>query len=160
MFFINLSRNQKRVLLVAADILLITLSLWLAFALRLGEWFWPNQNQLLLFILAPILALPIFIRLGLYRAIIRYIGHKAMFAIIQAVTMLVLFWLLISVTVLPFYIGIKDQLFPRSVPILFWMILLLTIGGSRQLLRWLSLSVESIATTTRRNPRNVLRYGA
>ena len=103
MWILNLSRNKKRVLLVMADILLITISLWLAFALRLGEWFWPNQNQLLLFMLAPILALPIFIRLGLYRAIIRYIGHRAMFAIIQAITFLVLFWLLISVTVLPYY---------------------------------------------------------
>ena len=119
MFFLNLSRNKKRVLLVTADILLITLSLWLAFALRLGEWFWPNQNQLLLFILAPILGLPIFIRLGLYRAIIRYIGYRAMLAIIQAITMLVLFWLLISVTVLPYYIGIEDHWFPRSIPILF-----------------------------------------
>ena len=159
MFFLNLSRNKKRVLLVMVDILLITLSLWLAFALRFGEWFWPNQNQLLLFILAPIIGLPIFIRLGLYRAIIRYIGHKAMLAIIQAITMLVLFWLLISVTVLPFYISIEDHWFPRSIPILFWMILLLTIGGSRQAMRWLSLSVESTATTSR-NPKNVLIYGA
>ena len=159
MFFFNLSRNKKQVLLVIVDILLITLSLWLAFALRLSEWFWPNQNQLLLFILAPILGLPIFIRLGLYRAIIRYIGHKAMFAVIQAVTTLVLFWLLISVTVLPFYISIDDHWFPRSIPILFWMTLLLTIGGSRQALRWLSLSVESPATTAR-NPKNVLIYGA
>ena len=166
MWILNLSRNKKRVLLVMVDILLITLSLWLAFALRLGQWFWPNQNQFLLFILAPILALPIFIRLGLYRAIIRYIGHKAMFAIIQAVTILVLFWFLVSVTVLPYYlpkfanpIVSQELLFPRSIPILFWMILLLTIGGSRQALRWFSLSLESPNTTTRTR-KNVLIYGA
>ena len=165
MFFLNLSRNKKRVLLVMADTLLITLSLWMAFALRLGQWFFPNQNQFLLFILAPILALPIFVRLGLYRAIIRYIGHKAMFAIIQAVTILVLFWFLISVTVLPYYLPqfadpvvSQELLFPRSIPILFWMILLLTIGGSRQTMRWLSLSVEH--PTLSRNPKNVLIYGA
>ena len=70
MWILNLSRNKKRVLLAMADILLMTLSLWLAFALRLGEWFWPSQNQLLLFLLASILGLPIFIRLGLYRALI------------------------------------------------------------------------------------------
>ena len=82
-----------------------------------------------------------------------------MFAISQAVTTLVLFWLLISVTVLPYYIGSQDHLFPRSIPILFWMILLLTIGGSRQAMRWLSLSLESTNTTTR-TPKNVLIYGA
>jgi len=159
MWILNLSRNKKRGLLVTVDILLITLSLWLAFALRLGEWFWPNQNQLLLFILAPCLGLPIFIKLGLYRAIIRYIGHRAMFAIIQAITFLVLFWLLASVTVIPYYIGSQDHLFPRSIPILFWMILLLTIGGSRQVLRWLSLSAES-PNTTSHTTKNVLIYGA
>jgi len=159
MWILNLSRNKKRVLLVTADILFITLSLWLAFALRLGEWFWPNQNQLLLFILAPILGLPIFIRLGLYRAIIRYIGHEAMLAILQAITMLVLLWLLISVTVLPYYIGSQDHLFPRSIPILFWMTLLLTIGGSRQVLRWFSSSLENPKTTTP-TAKNVLIYGA
>jgi len=158
MWILNLSRNKKRVLLVTADILFITLSLWLAFALRLGEWFLPNQNQLFLFILAPILGLPIFIRLGLYRAVIRYIGYRAMLAIIQAITMLILFWLLVSVTLLPYYIGIEDRWFPRSIPILFWMILLLTIGGSRQTMRWLSLSVEH--PTLSRNPKNVLIYGA
>ena len=159
MWILNLSRNKKRFLLVLVDILLITISLWLAFALRFGEWFWPNQNQWPLFILASILGLPIFIRLGLYRAIIRYIGSMAMFAIIQAITMLVLFWLLISVTVLPYYIGIEDHLFPRSIPILFWMILLLIIGGSRIVLRWFSLSLENPNTTTR-TPKNVLIYGA
>ena len=159
MWILNLSRNKKRFLLVTVDILLITLSLWLAFALRLGEWFWPNQNQTFLFVLAPILGLPIFIRLGLYKAIIRYIGHRAMLAIIQAITMLVLFWLLISVTVLPYYISSQDHLFPRSIPILFWMTLLLTIGGSRQALRWLSFSLENPKITTS-TAKNVLIYGA
>tara|TARA_Y100001960_G_scaffold26311_1_gene23209 strand:+ start:663 stop:2588 length:1926 start_codon:yes stop_codon:yes gene_type:complete len=159
MWILKLSRNKKRILLVTADIFLITISLWLAFALRLGEWFLPNQNQLFLFILAPILGLPIFIRLGLYRAVIRYIGYRAMLAIIQAITMLILFWLLVSVTLLPYYIGIEDRWFPRSIPILFWMILLLTIGGSRQVLRWLSLSLESPNITTRTS-KNVLIYGA
>ena len=159
MWILNLSRNKKRFLLVMADILLITLSLWAAFTLRLSEWFWPTQNQLLLFVLATIVGLPIFIKLGLYRAIIRYIGHKAMFAIIQAITMLVLLWLLISVTVLPYYIGSQEHLFPRSIPILFWMTLLLTIGGSRQAMRWYSLSLES-PNTNNRTKKNVLIYGA
>ena len=159
MLLLNLPRNKKRFLLVSADIILILFSLWLAFALQFGEGFWPNQNQLLLFFLAPIIALPIFIRLGLYRAILRYIGSRAMLAIIIAITMLVLLWLLISVTVLPFYIRIEDHWFPRSIPILFWMILLLTIGGSRQAYRWLSLSVE-IPNTTNHNPKNILIYGA
>jgi len=127
--------------------------------LRLGEWFWPNQSQLLLFILGPILALPIFIRFGLYRAIVRYIGHKAMLAIVQAITVLILLWLLIAIALLPLYIGVVEHWFPRSIPVLFWMILLLTIGGSRQTVRWF-LSSRDHANTTIRTPKNVLIYGA
>ena len=159
MSIFDISRNKKQALMIVTDIFLTTLSLWLAFALRLSEWFWPNQSQLLLFILGPILALPIFIRFGLYRAIIRYIGHKAMFAIVQAITVLVLVWLVIAITILPLYIGIEKLWFPRSIPVIFWMILLLTIGGSRQGVRWL-LSSRSTASTTPHLQKNVLIYGA
>jgi len=159
MSIFDISRNKKQALMIVTDIFLTTLSLWLAFALRLSEWFWPNQSQLLLFILGPILALPIFVRFGLYRAIIRYIGHKAMFAIVQAITVLVLVWLVIAITILPLYIGIEKLWFPRSIPVIFWMILLLTIGGSRQGVRWL-LSSRSTASTTPHLQKNVLIYGA
>ena len=159
MSIFDISRNKKQALMIVTDIFLTTLSLWLAFALRLSEWFWPNPSQMLLFILGPILALPIFVRFGLYRAIIRYIGHQAMFAIVQAITVLVLVWLVIAITILPLYIGIEKLWFPRSIPVIFWMILLLTIGGSRQGVRWL-LSSRSTASTTPRLQKNVLIYGA
>ena len=145
--------------MIATDIFLVTLSLWLAFALRLSQWFWPSESQLWLFILGPILALPIFIKLGLYRAVIRYIGSKAMLAVIQAVTALVLIWLVIAITILPLYAGVEKLWFPRSIPILFWMTLLLTVGGSRQGIRWL-LSSRSTAKTTLRPQKNILIYGA
>ncbi|MDA8560423.1 polysaccharide biosynthesis protein [Nitrospinae bacterium] len=158
MSIFNISRTKKQVLLILCDIFCSTLSLWLAFTLRLGELFWPNQSQTYLFILGTVLALPIFIRFGLYRAIIRYIGHKAMLAIIQAVTVLVLLWLILVVTLFPLYIGVEEHWFPRSIPILYWMILLLTVGGSRQGIRWLLSSRRSSISTS--SQKNVLIYGA
>ena len=154
MSIFDISRNKKNALMIVTDILLVTFSLWLAFALRLSEWFWPSESQLWLFVLGPILALPVFIRFGLYRAVIRYIGHKAMLAIIQAITMLVLTWLVIAITLLPLYIGVEKLWFPRSVPILFWMTLLLTVGGSRQAVRWL-LSSRSTSKINLRPQKNV-----
>jgi FlaA1/EpsC-like NDP-sugar epimerase len=159
MSIFDISRNKKHTLMIATDFFLVTLSLWLAFALRLSEWFWPSENQLWLFLLGPIIALPIFIRLGLYRAIVRYIGFNAMLAIVQAITILVLIWLVISITLLPLYIGVEKLWFPRSIPILFWMTLLLTIGGSRQGVRWL-LSARSAANTIAQPKKNILIYGA
>jgi UDP-N-acetylglucosamine 4,6-dehydratase len=159
MSIFDISRNKKQALMVVTDFFLVILSLWLAFALRLSEWFWPSESQLWLFILGPIIALPIFIKLGLYRAIVRYIGYQAMLAIAQAITTLVLIWLVISITLLPLYIGVEKLWFPRSIPILFWMTLLLTVGGSRQGIRWLLSSRNSIRTVALPN-KNILIYGA
>ena len=142
MFVLDFSRTKKSALMILTDIVLAPFSLWLAFALRMSEWFWPSQNQLWLFILAPIIALPIFIKLGLYRAVIRYIGYKAMLAIFQATGILVLVWLLVVGALVPRYRGVEIW-FPRSIPIIFWMTLLLTVGGSRQVARWLDILVHS-----------------
>ena len=142
--------------MILTDIVLVPFSLWLAFALRMSEWFWPSQNQLWLFILAPIIALPIFIKFGLYRAVIRYIGYKAMLAIFQATGMLVLVWLLVVSALVPRYLGVEIW-FPRSIPPLFWMTLLLTVGGSRLAARWL-LSESNIGAPQAK--RSVLIFGA
>ena len=158
----SLTRRKKHALMVVTDFLLVPLSLWFAFALRLTEWFWPDQNQLWMFILAPILAIPIFVNFGLYREVVRFIGHRGMLAIAKASGVLVLLWLLVMNTFLPLYYDIEIH-FPRSIPMLFWMNLLLTVGGSRQLARWLLLEFSDTSTLSNYDPKskkNVLIYGA
>ncbi len=150
----NISRKQKTALMFITDITLVPLSLWITFSLRLGVWFWPNTNQTWLFITAPLIALPIFIKFGLYRVVVRYIGQKGMLSIIYASSILVLLWLLTAVFLLHISLG-TGQGIPRSAPVLFWIILTLNIGGSRQAARWLLLK------TTKTTPKkNVLIYGA
>ena len=73
-WFLSRSRSFKRVFTLLADITALELALWLAFSLRYGEFYSPEPSQLWIFLLAPVLAIPVFIRLGLYRAIVRYIG--------------------------------------------------------------------------------------
>lgn len=88
---INLSRNQKRAILLLFDALAIIITLFFAFSLRMGEWYWPPENIFWdvtwLIIAAPFIAIPIFIRFGLYRAIIRYISFHALWSIMQAVSL-------------------------------------------------------------------------
>ena len=146
MFILKLSRRRKHFLMMVTDLFLVFASLWLAFALRLSEWFWPNQSQLWLFIAVSILAPPIFVNFGLYREVVRFIGHRGMMAIVQATGVLVLLWLLVTTAILPLYFDLKI-LFPRSIPILFWITLLLIVGGSRQLARWLLLELSAIKTS-------------
>ncbi len=109
-----------------------------------------------MFIVAPFLAIPIFVKFGLYRAVIRYIGYRAMLAVTQATGVLALLLLVVAISFFPLYIGVEIW-FPRSIPALFWMTLLLTVGGSRQMARRL-LSQRTI--TTAQPTKSVLIYGA
>ena len=61
---LSLPRRQKRVLQVAVDIVLVWISLWLAFVVRLGEFdvVHPFSEHGWLFICAPLIALPLFVR--------------------------------------------------------------------------------------------------
>ena len=145
--------------MMTMDLFLVSVSLWLAFILRSNDWFWPSQNQWWLFISAPVLALPIFVNFGLYKEVVRFIGHKGMLSIFQATGILVLLWLLVAAAVLPLYFKLEIS-FPRSIPILFWMTLLLTVGGSRQLARWMLLELATVKPSNSKANKNVLIYGA
>ncbi len=108
------------------------LALWLAFSLRLSTFYIPPQQQWWLFLAAPILAIPIFVKFGLYRAVIRYIGMDALWAIIKAIMLFTL--LLMMVVVLA---QEHAGLVPRTVYGINAIVLIMFIGGSRMLARWL-----------------------
>jgi len=131
-WFLKRSRRVKRVISICVDAIAVSVALWLAFSLRLGEFYLPPVQQLWIFALAPAIAVPVFIKFGLYRAVIRYIGIDALWAISRAV---VLFTLIFAVAVLT-----ADELagrIPRTVYGINAVILLLFVGGSRMLARWL-----------------------
>ena len=79
------SRAAKRMLVVAMDICLGIIAMWLAFTLRLETPHWPSGMQWLAYALVPALAFPIFAKLGLYRAIFRYTGITALITTGKAV---------------------------------------------------------------------------
>lgn len=128
-YFLGLSRRKKAAILISADIVFSVVSVWAAFSLRLGEFYRPEGNIRYIFIAAPIIVIPIFIRLGLYRAIIRYIGVRALWAIIQATSLYALVF-----AAFVFHLGFIGV--PRTLPALNWMIMMLLVGSSRFLARW------------------------
>ena len=157
-WFLARSRNTKRVISINVDLIAIIFSLWLAFSLRLGEFYQPPLSQLWIFFLAPVIAIPVFIRFGLYRAIIRYIGMDALWTIGKAV---VLFTLIFAVVVLS-----ADEIagrVPRTVYGINAVIIMLFVGGSRMMARWLFNQSNqqhwSTLSSTRYVPP-VLIYGA
>jgi FlaA1/EpsC-like NDP-sugar epimerase len=134
-WFIGQSRPRKALILIGADIVFAVLALWSSFSLRWGTLFVPRNIEWTLIAIAPVLAVPIFIRLGLYRAIIRYIEMKALWTIVQAVTIYAAAFSLIYFLPFIFYeSGIRNL--PRTVPILNWLIMVLLVGSSRFFARW------------------------
>ena len=72
-----LPRSVKRLIVILLDVFLAILSVWAAFYLRIDQLGLPQNQQIYVYLLAPLLAFPVFIRFGLYRAIFRYTGMAA-----------------------------------------------------------------------------------
>ncbi|MDD4977066.1 MAG: nucleoside-diphosphate sugar epimerase/dehydratase [Gallionella sp.] len=127
--FDNLSRQSKRLIMVASDATLLPLALWLAVALRMGDWVPAFPDFYLLILLAPVVAIPVFVKLGLYRAITRYVEDKVLITIVQGVTLSVILLVFIAVVLL------RIEGLPRSAMLIYWCIALIYIAGSRMLAR-------------------------
>lgn len=157
-WFISLSRRTKALILISADIFFAVFALWAAFSLRLGVFYIPKGEVWYVFAIAPAIAVPIFLKLGLYRAIIRYIEIRALWTIIQACT----YYALVFAFVL-YESGIKGV--PRTATPLNWLTMIALVSSSRFFARWwlgaiyIGLSSGS-KYYERRNKRPVIIYGA
>ncbi len=123
----DMPRPLKRVVLICFDIAVLVLAVWCSYALRYGSFFLPRPQQWLVIAAAPVVAIPIFIRMGLYRAVIRYLPERAIWTMLQAMTLAAFVW--VFVVFLAEWAG--NGIVPRSVPFFYWMIGGLLIVGSR-----------------------------
>ena len=146
---LKLPRRTKQLIIAFSDAALLVFSLWAAYALRFSDW-WPIDllsNGVLLFGLIPFLGVFVFTRLGLYRAIIRYVNFQLLASVAAGVSILVALTFVV--------IAITNIQIPRSIPLIFGLTALLSIGGSRMVVRtyyyWTVLSEKA---------HRVLIYGA
>lgn len=86
MFFrlTRLPQTAKSLLIVAADVAVLPFALWSAVALRLGELPPAGRPAWWVYVLAVAVTLPIYLRFGLYRAVIRYLEARAFMRVIVA----------------------------------------------------------------------------
>ena len=125
---LSLPRRHKRILQVMTDIFLVWFALWMAFVVRLGvdELINPFTQHVWLFVSTPVIAIPLFVRFGMYRAVMRYFGNDALIAIIKAVT---LSSLILGVVV--YWYSNHQNVVPRSIIFNYWWLSLIMIGGLR-----------------------------
>jgi FlaA1/EpsC-like NDP-sugar epimerase len=124
----TLPRRIKILLMLALDTVLIPFALWSAIALRLGTPQFPVSQLWWILMVLPVLTIPAMIKLGLYRAVIRYFDEKIIFTVIIGVTFSVLVLTLLVVMA-------QVQGIPRSSIIIYWVISVLYITLSRYLAR-------------------------
>ncbi|WP_460111591.1 polysaccharide biosynthesis protein [Pseudomonas sp. S3_H04] len=131
-YLLGLPRRRKRLLQVATDIVLVWAALWLAFIVRLGldDMYNPFKVHFWLFVCAPIVAIPLFIRFGMYRAVMRYFGNDALVAIIKAVSLSALILALVV-----YWYSNHEAVVPRSIVFNYWWLSLVIIGGLRLCMR-------------------------
>jgi|AntRauTorcE11897_2_1112592.scaffolds.fasta_scaffold00603_14 FlaA1/EpsC-like NDP-sugar epimerase len=125
-----LDRSYKRLVMVLADMVALPLALWSGFALRFAEW-WPIDKMepfWWLFVITPVVGVFVFARLGLYRAVVRFMGIQALMAVVKGACLLALMmWAGM------YFYGFHG--FPRSVPVNFALVTLIYVGGTRVLVR-------------------------
>ena len=148
----TLPRRVKSLILAAFDAAALMGVLWLSYQLRLGGTFRPTDIHLLIMSFAPAIALPVFLRFGLYRAVIRYLPERAIWTILQAMGVATLLW----VFVLFIAEATKFATLPRSIPIFYFLLGTVVVAGSRftaKYLLWQPMRRQMPAAT-------VMIYGA
>jgi FlaA1/EpsC-like NDP-sugar epimerase len=144
---VELPRRLKRLISVCTDCVMIPLALWTTISLKEGR---PESSlsDWPAFLVVLAVSIPIFVRAGLYRAVIRFLGHKAIFAVA------------LSVALSALILGAAGMLF--QIPVLSWsvaaiysFVALLYVAGSRFVVRYYLLRRYLMPTVAR-----VAIYGA
>ena len=148
-YILKLPRRAKQFIAVSVDYVLLLTAFWSALAFRfetltpaLSGYGWQMW-------VAPWLAIPIFIRLGLYRAVIRFMEDRVVFVVAGGVTLsVVLLAALVALTHAP--------MFSRGVLGIYWLLAIVYVGMTRFLARSYFLRAERKQDSRKR----VAIYGA
>ena len=143
----RIPRSQKRLLMLAADAFFVPAALWTAIFLKFGTVPTGFAAAPWLYLLSFLTSVPVFVRFGLYRAVVRYMGPRVIVAVFLGVTVSVLALTLVNITLGP--TGI-----PLTAIAIYWALALVYVGGSRIIVRNLM-----NARPDRRDHRVVI-YGA
>lgn len=147
-FLWQLSRTNKRIVSVLVDTVLIFLAFHLAILVRSGETnYFTYPEVWVIQVVVTLITVVVFARLGLYRAVLRYLTFQALFVVTAGA--------LVSATVVAALSFYMSDPFPRTVPIIYGAFLALFCGGPRVIVR--SLVAQSYANNQN---KEVLIYGA
>ncbi len=125
LYTIPLSRSVKQILMMIADALMIVLALAFSFTLLGKDFFGQDQRFYFYLSVATTVSILVFIRIGLYRALVLYMGLQSGFLILQGVTAAS------CLLAASYFFAKTPESSDLSILPIFWMIALLLIGGTR-----------------------------
>jgi len=143
-----LPRQQKRLIMLLADAVAIPAAFWSALILKFDRLDPFIERTAAYFLVAVGASLVIFSMLGLYRAVIRFMGPRSMLTIVTGVTLSV-------AVVIVFDRLVSNSEVPLSAFAIFWALALLYAIGSRFFVRYLF-----SATLNGQSAARVAIYGA
>ncbi len=129
LFLLDLPKDIKLIISLAVDTFLCTITVWLAFYLRYGQFNFSEKAIIFPSILSIVFAIPVFYFSGLYRTIFRYSGWPAMLTVSKSI---IIYGFLFSTFIT--LISFRDV--PRTIGIIQPLLLFFTVGGSRALIRY------------------------
>lgn len=147
--FLRLSRRQKQSIALATDYLLLLFAFWSALALRFETLTPSIAGYGWQMLVAPVLAIPMFIRHGLYRAVIRFMEDRVVFVVAGGVTLSVV--LLAALVAVTHSVGLS-----RGVLLIYWLLAIVYVGATRFVARSFLLRSERAQDGRKR----VAIYGA
>ncbi len=143
----NLPRLVKRIISIAIDTVFILLAFYGAFWARMGDFQWMSETGIhYTFIGTWLVTIVSFTRLGLYRAVLRYLTFHALWIVSLGTV--------ISILASAVFAYSFHAVLPRSVPLIYGAFLALSSGGARLLARVM------VNQSYSRDKKSVLIYGA
>ena len=160
----NLSRYKKQIIMFLTDCILLIGILFASYSLRLDYWYFPEDDTLRLILAAPIIGIPIFVKLGMYQLVIRHVDLKGLWTLIQAVSLYAIIWGLVGFFSQADFAkqrGFDVGVIPRSIIIINWLLAIIIIGGSRIIAKFfLNYNFISKSDNLNIGKNRVLIYGA
>jgi FlaA1/EpsC-like NDP-sugar epimerase len=141
-----LGRRYKQFVMMASDLIALPLALYSALALRFGTFNLPLQSIEVMYAATAVVTVPLFIRLGLYRAVVRFMGVQAALTIGAGVLVSAAALMLINQFA-------PEYVLPNEVFAIYALLALLYVGASR-------LTARELLRRASARGENVIIYGA
>lgn len=144
---LDLPRSAKKLLMLGSDLVILPAVYWLSLSFAKNELVQSfTGHQIFSLVITTAVTMLVFVKLGLYRAVVRYMGPEVLLAVLKGVS--------VSSVVFLLSVALVATHTPRSAVFFYWALSFLAVLSTRFSVRQL------IYSRSRKNKQRVIIYGA